>query len=153
MSTAISEGAVTPAVITSRLDQARLSQAEAAVVTTFVIPYPLAGPDSAKTHLSDSQTPATTAPPTRPPAGAFLHPNPGMAPTGCPQAAIPGGLPSQTTPDTRSLKTRRQLLPSNVRPEAQAHRRTHPLRPQDAPHRRPGNVRPAKSAGARTWPA
>ena len=31
--------------------------------------------------------------------GAFLHPNPSMAPTGCPQAAIPGGLPPQTTPE------------------------------------------------------
>ena len=40
MSSAITEGAVTPVVITSRLDQARLSQAEAAGVTTFVIPYP-----------------------------------------------------------------------------------------------------------------
>ena len=32
--------AKTPAVITSRLDQARSSQAEAAGVTTFVTPYP-----------------------------------------------------------------------------------------------------------------
>ena len=49
-------------------------------------------------------------------------------PTGYPQAAIPGGPAPQTTPDTRSLKTRHQRLPSNVWPETQAHRRTHPLR-------------------------
>ena len=51
-----------------------------------------------------------------------------MLPTGCPQAAISGGLPPQTTPDTRPLKTRRQRLARNVWREAQAHRRTHPLR-------------------------
>ena len=37
---AITEGAVTPVVITSRLNPAQLAQAEAAGVTTFVIPYP-----------------------------------------------------------------------------------------------------------------
>ena len=37
---AITEGAVTPVVITSRLNQAQSAQAEAAGVTTFVIPYP-----------------------------------------------------------------------------------------------------------------
>ena len=37
---AITEGAVTPVVITSRLNPAQSSQAEAAGVTTFVIPYP-----------------------------------------------------------------------------------------------------------------
>ena len=44
---------------------------------------------------------------------------------------------------------RRQLLPSNVQLEPQAHRRTHPIRPQDAPHRHAGNVRPARNPGAR----
>ena len=39
-----------------------------------------------------------------PPAGAFLHPNPGMLPTGCPQATIPGGLPPHTTPVPGPLK-------------------------------------------------
>ena len=38
--TAITGGAVTPVVITSRLDQAQSAQAEAAGATTFVIPYP-----------------------------------------------------------------------------------------------------------------
>ena len=38
--TAITEGAVTPVVITSRLDQAQSAQAEEAGVTTFGIPYP-----------------------------------------------------------------------------------------------------------------
>ena len=38
--TAITRGAVTPVVITSRLNQAQSTQAEAAGVTTFVIPYP-----------------------------------------------------------------------------------------------------------------
>ena len=37
---AITEGAVTPVVITSRLNPAQSTQAEAAGVTTFVIPYP-----------------------------------------------------------------------------------------------------------------
>ena len=37
---AITEGAVTPVVITSRLNPAQSAQAEAAGVTTFVIPYP-----------------------------------------------------------------------------------------------------------------
>ena len=37
---AITEGNVTPAVITSRLDPAQSAQAEAAGVTTYVIPYP-----------------------------------------------------------------------------------------------------------------
>ena len=37
---AITQGAVTPVVITSRLNQAQSAQAEAAGVTTFVIPYP-----------------------------------------------------------------------------------------------------------------
>ena len=37
---AITEGAVTPVVITSRLNPAQSDQAEAAGVTTFVIPYP-----------------------------------------------------------------------------------------------------------------
>ena len=37
---AITEGAVTPVVITSRLDQAQSAQAEAAGVTTFVMSYP-----------------------------------------------------------------------------------------------------------------
>lgn len=38
--TAITEGAVTPVIITSRLNPAQASQAEAAGVATFVIPYP-----------------------------------------------------------------------------------------------------------------
>ena len=38
--TAITEGAVTPVVITSRLDQAQSAQAESDGVTTFGIPYP-----------------------------------------------------------------------------------------------------------------
>ena len=38
--TAITGGAVTPVVITSRPDQAQSAQAEAAVVTTFVTSYP-----------------------------------------------------------------------------------------------------------------
>ena len=38
--TAITEGAVTPVVITSRLDPAQAAQAEAAGVATFVMPYP-----------------------------------------------------------------------------------------------------------------
>ncbi len=91
-------------------------------------------PKTIRTYLKINP-PQRLCPPT-PPAGAFFHPNPSMAPTGCPQAAIPGRLPPQTTPDTRPLKTRRQLLHSNVQPEAQAHRRTHPLHPQDAPRRR-----------------
>ena len=37
---AITEGAVTPVVITSRLNPAQSAQAQAAGVTTFVIPYP-----------------------------------------------------------------------------------------------------------------
>ena len=37
---AITEGAVTPIIITSRLNPAQSAQAEAAGVTTFVIPYP-----------------------------------------------------------------------------------------------------------------
>ena len=37
---AITEGSVTPVVITSRLNPAQSAQAEAAGVTTFVIPYP-----------------------------------------------------------------------------------------------------------------
>ena len=37
---AITQGAVTPVVITSRLNPAQSAQAEAAGVTTFVIPYP-----------------------------------------------------------------------------------------------------------------
>ena len=37
---AITEGAVTPVVITSRLNPAQSDQAEAAGVTTFVMPYP-----------------------------------------------------------------------------------------------------------------
>ena len=37
---AITEGAVTPVVITSRLNPTQSAQAEAAGVTTFVIPYP-----------------------------------------------------------------------------------------------------------------
>ena len=37
---AITEGAVTPVVITSRLNPAQSDQAEASGVTTFVIPYP-----------------------------------------------------------------------------------------------------------------
>ena len=37
---AITEGAVTPVVITSRLNPAQSAQADAAGVTTFVIPYP-----------------------------------------------------------------------------------------------------------------
>ena len=37
---AITEGAVTPVVVTSRLNSAQSAQAEAAGVTTFVIPYP-----------------------------------------------------------------------------------------------------------------
>ena len=37
---AITEGAVTPIIITSRLNPAQSAQAEAARVTTFVIPYP-----------------------------------------------------------------------------------------------------------------
>ena len=37
---AITEGAVTPVVITSRLNPAQSAQAEAAGVTTFVMPYP-----------------------------------------------------------------------------------------------------------------
>ena len=37
---AITEGAVTPVVITSRLNPAQSAQAEAAGVTAFVIPYP-----------------------------------------------------------------------------------------------------------------
>ena len=37
---AITQGAVTPVVITSRLNPAQSTQAEAAGVTTFVIPYP-----------------------------------------------------------------------------------------------------------------
>ena len=37
---AITEGAVTPVVITSRLNPAQSAQAEAVGVTTFVIPYP-----------------------------------------------------------------------------------------------------------------
>ena len=38
--TAITEGAVTPVVITSRLNPAQAAQAEAAGVATFVMPYP-----------------------------------------------------------------------------------------------------------------
>ena len=38
--TAITEGAVTPVVITSRLNPAQSAQAEAAGVATFVMPYP-----------------------------------------------------------------------------------------------------------------
>ena len=38
--TTIIEGAVTPVVITSRLNPAQSAQAEAAGVTTFVMPYP-----------------------------------------------------------------------------------------------------------------
>ena len=37
---AITEGAVTPVVITSRLNPAQSDQAEAAGVTTFIMPYP-----------------------------------------------------------------------------------------------------------------
>ena len=37
---AITSGAITPVVITSRLNPAQSAQAEAAGVTTFVIPYP-----------------------------------------------------------------------------------------------------------------
>ena len=48
---AITEGAVTPVVITSRLNPAQSAQAEAAGVTTFVIPYPLAGPDPMRSEL------------------------------------------------------------------------------------------------------
>ena len=61
-----------------------------------------------------------------PPAGAFLHPNPSITPTGCPQAAISGRLPPQTTPDSRSPKTLRQLLHSKVWPATsdQKRRRT-----------------------------
>ena len=38
--TAITEGAVTPVVITSRLNPTQSAQAEAAGVAAFVIPYP-----------------------------------------------------------------------------------------------------------------
>ena len=38
--TAVTEGAVTPVVITSRLDPAQAARAEATGVVTFVIPYP-----------------------------------------------------------------------------------------------------------------
>ena len=84
--------AVTPAVITSRLDQARSSQAEAAGVTTFVTPYPRAGRDPSETHLSDSQTPATagSSNPARPQEPSSI-PTPAWPQPVAPRPRFPAG--------------------------------------------------------------
>ena len=59
---AITEGAVTLVAITSRLNPAQSAQAEAAGVTTFVMPIPEPGPDHRITHSSRTPEPEPSAP-------------------------------------------------------------------------------------------
>ena len=84
--------------------------------------------------------------------------NPRITQTRHPEAEISGGPQPQTTSDTRSLKTRRQRLPSNVWPArpsrknkrtAEPTRFTHKMLPTRAPETHAPPEEPAPGTGTK----